>query len=129
MAHVCDPGTLHAPSRVHVGQQLHLQSILPHIGVDVTVTDVREGESWTMRAPLRVGELESGHSIAQDMDTTLVTVTLRWHGPRPIGVALLNAYRPVATFAIRRLLQLAEAEAQGAALNRMRMCHLPPLPP
>lgn len=129
MAHVRDAdGSCEAPSRVHVGQRLHVESILPRIGVEVAVIDVCEGESWTMRATLPVGELVSWHTVSEVMDATLVTIALRWTGPRLVGLTLLHAYRPVATYAVRRLLQLAETEAEGAATNRMRMCHLPALP-
>lgn len=125
MRHVSHRDGHQSPGRVHVGQRLHVASLVPGLGVHVEVTDVQPGRSWTMQAQLPFGAVEARHTVAAEQATTEATVDLRWVGPRLVGVALLTAYRPVAAFAVRRLLALAESEAEGAATNAARMCGHP----
>jgi uncharacterized protein YndB with AHSA1/START domain len=102
-----------APVRIHEGQHLRIHSLLPAVVVPVTVTAVDEGTSWTMQARLPLGSIRSGHTVTTgpgggDHDMTIVTVSLRWSGPRLIGLPLLQAYRPIAALSLRRLLRLAQ---------------------
>lgn len=126
MAHVSDPVDPGSPPSVHVGQHLRVHSIIPKVAVPVEVTEVEPGVSWTMQARLPFGAIRSSHTVSRALDITTVSVQLRWTGPRAVGIALLAGYRPVAAWSVRRLLALAEAEAQGAAANARRMCGQPP---
>ncbi len=122
MRHVrATTGTSDAPRRVHPGQTLHIASVVPGIGVDVEITDVESPLHWTMRARTPLGAVQSTHEVAAGLDGTVVTVTVRWLGRLPVGPAVLAAYRPIAKLAVRRLLKLADAEEQGASVNRLRM--------
>ncbi len=122
MRHVRELASPGAPGRVHVGQTLHIDSVAPGIGVDVEIMEVKAPHRWTMQARTPLGTVESTHEVAAGPEGTVVTVTLRWLGRLPIGPIILAAYRPIATLALRRLLRLADAEEQGAAVNWQRMC-------
>lgn len=128
MAHVSDPAG-GAADELREGQRLQIHSLLPRVGVEARVTEVHPPVSWTMRARLPVlGVVESSHvlSIHDAPDVTL-TVMLRAHGPAVVMRPLLTAYRPIATFAVHRLLHLATAEDAGARASRLRMCNTDPV--
>ena len=123
MRHVDDPDSVDgAPGRVREGQRLQISTVVPRLTVDVRIVDVDEPTSWEMEATLPIGAVRSSHTVAEGADGTIGAVTLRWLGPRLAAPAVLLPYRPVALFALHRLLRLAGAEAQGAAVNRWRMC-------
>ncbi len=123
MRHVDDlDATDGAPGRVRKGQRLRISTIVPRLAVDVRIVDVDEPTSWQMEATLPIGAVRSAHTVTAADGGTVVTVTLRWLGPRVAGPAVLLPYRPVALFALHRLLRLAGSEAQGAAVNLWRMC-------
>lgn len=113
MRHVRGRDTAGAPGAVHTGQRLQIDTVAPFLRVPVTVTDVDESHSWTMRADLPLGHMISAHCITTDGNQTTVTVSMRWEGPALLAPVLLWPYKPVATLSIRRLLRLAAAEARG----------------
>lgn len=132
MAHVTGEDRRTAPGPVAVGQRLRIETVVPGVVVPVRVTDVEEGDSWTMVAELPVGEVRSSHRVvagagAGGGEQTAVTVAMRWLGPAlpgpvPLGRLLLAPYHPVAALSVRRLLHLAASEAQGADVARHRRC-------
>jgi hypothetical protein len=131
MAHVTDRSG-GAPGPVQVGQALRIHARVPGLVVPVEVTDVRDGVSWEMVAGTPIGRVGASHLVVDGGDRTALTVTLTWLGPALLGPALLGpallgAYRPLAALSLRRLLQLAAAEARGAAVASRRRCE--PCPP
>ncbi|MEE8599627.1 hypothetical protein [Euzebya tangerina] len=132
MRHVSRPAAAGAPAAVTVGQRLEIHTIAPLVRVPVEVTAVEEGVSWVMAAHLPLGTIHSGHRIAAPDDAAPddaardgaaeVTVTITWDGPALPGRVLLAAYRPVALLSVRRLLELAGSEQDGAKTAVQRLC-------
>lgn len=127
MAHVSDPAG-GAAGQLREGQRLQIHSLVPRVDLEAWITEVQPPMSWTLRARLPVlGVVESSHLVSDQHPDVTVTVTLRAHGPALVMRPLLTAYRPVATFAVHRLLRLAAAEEAGALTSRLRMCHTDPV--
>ena len=112
MRHVCGEVTSDAPAEVEVGQRLTVHTIAPLVRLPVEVTEVDPGRSWTMVARLPLGRVESAHVITDDDARTTVSVTVSWQGPRAVGEVLLRTYEPLARYAVRRLVSLAEADEE-----------------
>jgi hypothetical protein len=114
--HVEDDGGGTAPARLAAGLALRLRTPVPGVVVPVRILDVRDADeeacrSWTMEACLPGGRVRSSHELVATTDRTVVTVALRWLGPRPIGALVLAGYRPAAALAVHRLLSLAASDA------------------
>lgn len=116
-----------APGPVTPGQALEIHTVVPRVSVDVGVTEVDPGRRWVMRAtPLPGVTVESSHTLTHDRGRAAVEVEVEVTGPGAWARPLLAAYRPLALYAVRRLLDLAAADEAGAAANAHRMCHQPP---
>ncbi len=131
MWHVSGPGD-EAPTAVHEGQRLRLRFPLVDAAIPLEVTEVDAPHGWTMAASVPLlGRVTSSHRIrpvggavggGASGERTVVEVTVAAERSDPLTAVALQAYRPVAAVALRRLLSLAGGEAAGAAFNRFRMC-------
>ena len=125
MWHVSGPGD-EAPTAVHEGQRLRLRFPLVDAAIPLEVTEVDAPHGWTMVASVPLlGRVASSHrirTVGESGGGTVVEVTVAADRSDPVTAVALQAYRPVAAVALRRLLSLAGGEAAGAAFNRFRMC-------
>lgn len=75
--------------------------------VTTTITRVDPGSRWDFSVDLPAGHrLVATHEVATEPPAVQVRMALRGPAPRPVGVTLLAAYRPLAVLALHRLVSL-----------------------
>jgi hypothetical protein len=101
------------PGPVEVGDEVRVRSYGP-VAVRTRITRVDDGRRWDFRvlsvpSPWR---LEAAHAVVARDAGSRVVVGMRLSGPGTplLGIAFLNAYRPLAALAVRRLARLAARE-------------------
>lgn len=95
---------------VTVGDTLRIDGWGP-LHVTTTITHVDPGSRWDFRVDLPAGHrLMATHEVLTAPSAVQVRMALRGPAPRPLTMALLHAYRPMALLALHRLVMLAKDE-------------------
>lgn len=126
MAHVerrtSEGEAVDAPGQVRTGDRLRISVSLLRLPLEVEIDEVDAPRSWSLRAATPLGTIGSTHQVQAEPDgITAVSVRLTFHGWPPLGRLVLSSYRPLAQFAVNRLLRLAAAEEDAAVEAQRRM--------
>lgn len=111
--HICATTMVPGPPgrTVRTGDVVRIDSLGPS-HVTAAITRVDAPHRWDFQVDLPLGNhVEAAHEVLNAPTAVRVTMTVRGPLPGPVAGTLLAAYRPVAAYALRRLVALARRGA------------------